>query len=69
MRNQQLYFAILVPVFTVIMASSVNILAILWQAKGIEKRLDRIESRLTTIEQDCKVFFQDIARIKSKIGL
>jgi hypothetical protein len=76
MTNQQLYFAIGVPVFAVIFSTSVNLLVIVWQAKGIdrrldgmEKRLDRIESRLTTIEQDYKIFFQDIARIKARIGL
>ena len=83
MTDQQLYLAIGVPVFAVIFSTSVNLLAIIWQARGIDKRidgidkrldgldrrLDRIESRLTTIEQDYKVFFQDMARIKARIGL
>lgn len=69
MTNAQMYFAIAVPSFTILIGMMMNIVVIVWQAKGIEKRLDRIESRLTTIEQDYKVFFQDIARIKSKIGL
>ncbi|MBV8895213.1 MAG: hypothetical protein JO051_01790 [Acidobacteriaceae bacterium] len=76
MTDQQLYFAIGVPVFAVIFSTSINLLAIIWQAKGIDKRmdalerrLDRIENRLTTMEQDYKIFFQDIARIKARIGL
>lgn len=79
MTDQQLYFAIGVPVFAVIFSTSVNILIIVWQARGLEKRmdtrmdalerrLDRIESRLTTIGQDYKIFFQDIARIEARIG-
>lgn len=69
MTNTQLYFAIGVPVFAVLIGMCMNILVVVWQARGIDKRLDRIESRLTTIEQDYKVFFQDIARIKAKIGM
>lgn len=46
-----------------------NIVVMVWQSRGIEKRLDRIESRLTTIAQDYKMFFQDIARINAKVGL
>jgi hypothetical protein len=69
MTDQQLYFAIGVPVFTVLMGIIMNIFVIIWQARGIEKRLDKIESRLTVIEQDYKVFFQDIARIKTKMGV
>lgn len=76
MSNQQLYFAIGVPVFTILVGMMMNVVIIVWQAKGVEKRidaidrrLDRIESRLTVIEQDYKLFFQDIARIKAKVGL
>lgn len=69
MTNQQLYFAIGVPVFTILVGMLMNVIVIVWQSRGIEKRLDRIESRLTVIEQDYKVFFQDIARVKAKVGL
>jgi hypothetical protein len=69
MSNQQLYLALGLPVFAIFMAMLTNIIVIIWQARGIEKRLDRIEARLTTIEQDYKVFFQDITRIKAKVGV
>jgi hypothetical protein len=69
MTDQQLYVAIGVPVFAIFMAMLTNIIVIIWQARGLEKRLDRIESRLTGIEQDYKVFFQDIARVKAKVGI
>lgn len=46
MTNQQLYFAILVPVFTTILAMSFNMFVIVWQARGIEKRIDGLEKHM-----------------------
>ncbi|MBV9302631.1 MAG: hypothetical protein JOY62_04325 [Acidobacteriaceae bacterium] len=69
MTNQQLYFAIGVPVFAVIVGIAMNMLALIWQSRDVSKRLDRIEHTLELIQTDLKEFYRDIVRIKQKIGL
>jgi len=80
MTNQQLYFAIGVPVFTVIFGIAMNVLVIVWQSSqfrqyvdarfnGVEGRLDKIEHTLELIQADMKEFYRDITRLKQKTGL
>ena len=80
MTNQQLYFAIGVPVFTVIFGMAMNVLVIVWQNnqlrqsaeirfKSVDDRLDRIERTLELIQADMKEFYRDIIRLKQKTGL
>jgi len=69
MTNQQLYFAIGVPVFTVIFGMTMNLFIVVWQSRDVNKRLDRIEHTLELIQTDMKEFYRDIVRIKQKIGL
>jgi len=80
MTNQQLYFAIGAPVFTVILGMAMNVLVIVWQAnqlrqyadvrfKAVEDRLDKIERTLELIQADLKEFYRDITRLKQKTGL
>lgn len=35
----------------------------------VNSRLDRIERRLDAIEADLKVFYQDITRLKERVGI
>jgi hypothetical protein len=56
MTNSQMYFAILVPVLAILMGSTMNILVIVWQSRGIERRLDRVERTLEVIQSDLKQF-------------
>jgi hypothetical protein len=37
MTDQQLYFAIGVPVFAVFMGMLTNVVAVMWQSKGLER--------------------------------
>jgi len=76
MTNAQMYFAIAVPTFAVIMGLTMNIIVLVWQARGIEKRIDRIEDRLDKMERtleviqsDLKQFYSGIARLKERSGL
>jgi len=80
MTNQQLYFAIGAPVFTVILGMTMNVLVIVWQTnqlrqyvgvrfKAVEDRLDKIERTLELIQTDLKEFYRDITRLKQKTGL
>ena len=80
MTDQQLYFTIGAPVFTVIFGIALNILAIVWQSGRLEQhvgvrfrsvgeRLDRIERTLELIQADLKEFYRDITRLKQKTGL
>jgi uncharacterized Ntn-hydrolase superfamily protein len=80
MTDQQLYFAIGLPVFTVILGMAMNVLAIIWQSnqlrqyvdvrfRAVEDRLDKIERTLEIIQTDLKEFYRDITRLKHKTGL
>lgn len=76
MTNAQTYFAIAVPTFAVIVGMAMNVIVLVWQARGIEKRIDRIENRIDKIERtlefiqsDLKQFYADIARLKERSGL
>jgi archaellum component FlaC len=83
MTNAQLYFAIGVPVFAVIMGVLINNFMLAWQARGIEKRIDGVEKRidgidkrldkidhtLEVIQNDLKQFYADIGRLKERSGL
>jgi hypothetical protein len=80
MTDQQLYFAIGLPVFTVILGMAMNVLAIIWQSnqlrqyvdvrfRAVEDRLDKIERTLEIIQTDLKEFYRDITRLKQKTGL
>lgn len=80
MTNQQLYFAIGVPCFVVILGMIMNVLVIAWQNKqlreyvdvrfkAVDDRLDRIERTLELIQADLKEFYRDITRLKQKTGL
>jgi hypothetical protein len=80
MTNQQLYFAIGAPVFTVILGMTMNVLVIVWQTnqlrqyvevrfKAVEDRLYKIERTLELIQTDLKEFYRDITRLKQKTGL
>jgi hypothetical protein len=80
MTNQQLYFAIGAPVFTVIFGITMNVLFVAWQTdrlkqclgvrfRSVGDRLDHIGSTLETIQTDLKEFYRDIARLKQKTGL
>jgi len=80
MTNQQLYFAIGVPVFAVIFGMAMNVLVVIWQSNqlrqyvdarftAVEGRLDKIERTLELIQADLKEFYRDITRLKQKTGL
>jgi hypothetical protein len=69
MTNQQLYFAIGVPVFTVIFGIALNMMVVVWQSRDMGRRLDRIEHTLEIIQADLKEFYRDITRLKHKTGL
>jgi type IV secretory pathway VirB3-like protein len=80
MTNQQLYFAIGIPVFAVIFGVMMNVLVIVWQSnqlrqyvdvrfRSVEDRLDKIERTLEIIQTDLKEFYRDITRLKQKTGL
>lgn len=80
MTDQQLYFAIGLPVFTVILGMAMNVLAIIWQSnqlrqyvdvrfRAVEDRLDKIKRTLEIIQTDLKEFYRDITRLKQKTGL
>jgi chromosome segregation ATPase len=51
MNNAQLYFAIGVPVFAIIMGMTMNIIVIVWQARGIEKRIEGLDRRIDGLER------------------
>ena len=83
MTNAHMYFAIAVPTFAVIIGMAMNIMVLVWQARGIDrringiekridgvdKRLDKIEHTLEIIQSDLKQFYSDIARLKERSGL
>lgn len=69
MTNQQLYFAIGVPVFTIIFGMTMNMIVVVWQSRDTGRRLDRIEHTLELIQADLKEFYRDITRLKQKTGL
>lgn len=80
MTDQQLYFAIGVPVFAVFMGMLTNVIAVMWQSKGLERtfgerfknveqRLDKMERTLEVIQADLKQFYKDIAQLKARTGL
>jgi hypothetical protein len=69
MTNQQLYFAIGIPVFAVIFGVMMNIIVVLWQSRDTGRRLDKIERTLEVIQTDLKEFYRDITRLKQKTGL
>lgn len=83
MPDTQLYFAIDVPVFAVIMGMTMNIIVLVWQARGVEKRinglekridgverrLDKIDRRLEIIQSGLKQFYADMGRLKERTGL
>jgi hypothetical protein len=77
MTNQQLYFAIGAPAFTVIFGITMNGLFVAWQSnqfkrrfdgrfRSIGDRLDQIGSTLETIQADLKELYRDITRLKQK---
>ena len=51
MTNAQMYFAIAVPTFAVIIGMAMNIMVLVWQARGIDRRIDGIEKRIDGIEK------------------
>jgi hypothetical protein len=69
MTNEQLYFAIGIPVFAVIFGVMMNIIVVLWQSRDTGRRLDKIERTLEVIQTDLKEFYRDITRLKQKTGL
>jgi hypothetical protein len=80
MTDQQLYFAIGVPVFAVIFGMAMNVLVVVWQSNqlrqyvdarftAVEGRLDKMERTLEVIQADLKEFYRDITRLKQKTGL
>jgi hypothetical protein len=69
MTKQQLYFAIGVPVFTIIFGMAMNMVVVVWQSRDMGRRLDRIERTLELIQTDLKDFYRDITRLKLKAGL
>jgi hypothetical protein len=69
MTDQQLYFAIGVPVFTVIFGMAMNMMVVVWQSRDMGRRLDKIERTLEVIQADLKEFYRDITRLKQKTGL
>ena len=76
MSNSQLYFAIGVPVFAVFMGTMMSLIVIIWQARSLERRIDRLESRfdkvertLELIQSDLKQFYGDIRQLKDRTGL
>jgi uncharacterized protein YoxC len=69
MTNQQLYFAIGIPVFAVIFGVMMNIIVVVWQSRDTGRRLDKIERTLEVIQTDLKEFYRDITRLKQKTGL
>ena len=69
MTDQQLYFAIGVPVFTVIFGMTMNLMVVVWQSRDMGWRLDKIERTLELIQADLKEFYRDITRLKQKTGL
>jgi hypothetical protein len=69
MTDAQMYFAIAVPVFAVIMGTILNLIIVVWQSRGIERRLDRVEHTLEVIQADLKQFYADIAKLKERSGL
>lgn len=69
MTDAQMYFAIAVPVFAIIMGTILNLIVVVWQSRGIEKRLDRVERTLEVIQGDLKQFYADIAKLKERSGL
>jgi hypothetical protein len=69
MTDQQLYFAIGVPVFAVIVGITMNMMVVIWQSRDTGRRLDKIERTLELIQADLKEFYRDITRLKQKTGL
>jgi hypothetical protein len=57
-----MYFAIAVPTFAVIMGLTMNIIVFVWQARGIEKRIDGLEKRIDGIEGRFEARFNKIDR-------
>ena len=51
MTNAQMYFAIAVPTFAIIFGMSMNIIVLVWQARGIEKRMDSFDKRLDGLDK------------------
>jgi tetrahydromethanopterin S-methyltransferase subunit G len=50
MTNAQMYFAIAVPTFAIIIGMAMNIMVLVWQARGIDRRIDGLEKRIDGIE-------------------
>jgi uncharacterized protein YoxC len=69
MTNQQLYFAIGIPVLAVIFGVMMNIIVVVWQSRDTGRRLDKIERTLEVMQADLKEFYRDITRLKQKTGL
>lgn len=49
MTNAQLYFAIAVPAFAIMMGVMINNFWISWHARNIEIHIDRIDARLDNV--------------------
>jgi uncharacterized membrane-anchored protein YhcB (DUF1043 family) len=62
MNNAQLYFAIAVPVFAVIMGVLINNFNTSWHARGVEKRIDGLEKRIDSLEARFEARFDRIDR-------
>ena len=78
MTNAQMYFAIAVPTFTVIFGMSMNIIVLIWQARGIEnridtlidmvnRRIDAVEARLDKIERALEVIQGDLKQFYADV--
>ena len=66
LTNQQIYLAIGLPIFAVFLGTITIILIIVWQSRGLEKRIGRLENIMDRIQSDLKGFYQETARTKTK---
>ena len=69
LTNQQIYLAIGLPIFAVFLGTITIILIIVWQSRGIEKRIGRLENIMDSIQSDLKRFYQENSRTNTKNGL
>jgi ABC-type uncharacterized transport system YnjBCD permease subunit len=71
MTNQQLYFAIGVPVFALVVGLAMNILVIVWQSKSVEKVLNAhmtsINTQFATISGRFATIDSRLDRIESRL--
>ena len=71
MTNQQLYFAILVPVFVTLIGMSINMAVVVWQAKGVEKTVNAhmagINGQFQAITAQFQVINGRLDRIESRL--